>query len=110
MATVAGLCPPTNQTKFDMQGTASCVQTLTQLYQAYINTVSGTQRVVVRFGERWTEYNRASAPNLLVLYQTIYAQCPNAAASGLPDLNPSLRVKRGAPARGRLPRHGGFYG
>jgi hypothetical protein len=100
MANVPGLCPPTKQTSFDVNSATSCVAMCQQLFQAYVNQMSGTQRIVVRFGERWTEYNRANGADLLVLYMTLYTQCPAAAAAGLPNLNPNMSVKRGAPARG----------
>ena len=109
MANVPGLCPPTTQTKFDVSSAVGCVAMLQQLFQAYVAVSTGTQRVVVRFGERWTEYNRPDAAKLLTLYQSIYVNCPAAAAAGMPDLNPNLRVKRGSPAR-NLVRRSGVYG
>lgn len=84
---------------YDVSGATSCVAKLSTLYEAYVAAVSGRTRVVVRFNDRWSEYARPDAEKLLQLYQTLYAQCPDAKAAGLPDLNPNMRVQRGPPAR-----------
>jgi hypothetical protein len=96
MVTTPGACPPG---QFDAC-TVDCVTNLWALFQAYTAAVSGKTRVVVRFNDRWTEYGRPDAAALLQLYQSLYAQCPDAKAAGLPDLNPNLRVQRGRPATG----------
>jgi hypothetical protein len=95
--TTPGACPPG---RYDVSAATDCVAKLSKLYEAYISCVTGTTRVVVRFNDRWSEYAKPDAPALLALYQTLYAQCPGAKAAGLPDLNPNLRVQRGAPAQG----------
>lgn len=97
MPTTPGACP---SGRYDVSGATSCIAKLSMLYEAYVTAVSGRQRVVVRFNDRWTEYAKADAQALLTLYQTLYAQCPDAAHAGLPDLNPNLKVERGRPARG----------
>ena len=97
MADTPGACPPG---RYDVSAATDCVAKVAMLYEAYIAAVSGKTRVVVRFNERWSEYARPDAPALLALYQTLYAQCPDAQAAGLPDLNPNLKVQRGRPARG----------
>lgn len=97
MAITPGACPPG---RYDVSGTNDCVAKLSMLYEAYIAAVAGKARVVVRFNDRWSEYSRPDAPALLTLYMTLYQQCPAAAASGLPDLNPANKVKRGRPGRG----------
>jgi hypothetical protein len=99
MALVNGLCPPTTETRFDINSETSCVGMLTKLFQAYVNSATSTQRVVVRFGDRWTEYNRGSQDKLLNLYMVLWNQCPAGALAGLPDLNPNKAVRRGRPAR-----------
>ncbi len=97
MSSSPGACPPS---RYDVGGTTDCVAQLAMLYQAYTAAIAGQTRVVVRFNDRWSEYARPDAPALLTLYQTLYAQCPGAKATGLPDLNPNLKVKRGRPAIG----------
>lgn len=97
MANTPGACPPG---QFDVQGATDCVSMLSTLYQAYIAAVAGKSRVVVRFNDRWSEYSKPDAPALLQLYTTLYAQCPAASMSGLPNLNPGLSAKRGRPSRG----------
>lgn len=91
-------CAPA-QRRFDVSS-STCVEALQQLFNAYMLVVTGKQSVVVRQNDRWLEYNRADADQLRNLYQTLYNQCPGAAAAGLPNLSPGLRVQRGAPARG----------
>lgn len=93
-------CPtPANDvTKFDMRNANDCLSFCRSLLQAYANTVSGNQRVEVRFGERWTVWNKANVAGLLNLYMSSYAQCPAAIQNGLPNLNPANRVRRGPPA------------
>lgn len=86
--------------RYDLSAAPDCVAQLRMLYEAYVATVSGQTRVIVRFNDRWSEYARPDADKLLTLYQTLYAQCPAAKGAGLPDLNPNLKVQRGAPARG----------
>lgn len=98
MAMTPGACPPGQQT-FDASGT-DCLATLSTIYQAYIAAVAGKSRVVVRFNDRWSEYAKPDAGALLALYTTLYQQCPAAATSGLPNLNPGLTAKRGPPGRG----------
>jgi hypothetical protein len=95
MVQTPGACPPGS---FDAS-TFDCVDNLRALFNAYMAAVAGKTRVVVRFNDRWSEYARPDAPALLMLYQTLYAQCP-AAQHCLPDLNPNLRVQRGRPATG----------
>lgn len=97
MAITPGACPPG---RYDVSGATDCVTKLSRLYEAYVAAVSGTTRVVVRFNDRWSEYSRPDAPALLALYMTLYQQCPAAQTTGLPDLNPNLKVKRGRPGRG----------
>lgn len=96
MVQTPGACPPGG---YDAS-TNDCVGNLRALLAAYQAAVSGRTRVVVRFNDRWSEYARPDVQALLTLYQTMYAQCPNARAAGLPDLNPNLKVRRGGPARG----------
>lgn len=98
----SALCPPSQQTSFDMRNVADCRQMLGELYQAYVNLLSGHSRIVVRFNERWSEYQKSNTTELLTLYTTMYSQCPAAATSGLPNLNPGNRSKRGSPARSFL--------
>ena len=95
-------CPPqsASQTVIDVRSPTSCIDTLNQVLNAYYSVISGSQRVTVRFNERWAEYQKGNAEELRQLYMQLYAQCPNAAASGLPNLNPNLRARRGPPARG----------
>lgn len=97
---MAAQCPPTTQTQFDLRNTADCAATLQELLQAYANALAGNRRILVRFNERWTEYAKPNAAALLVLYNTIYRQCPAAATAGLPDLAPGKQVRRGPPSRG----------
>lgn len=99
MALTPGACPPGQQT-FDTSTVTDCVSTLSMIYQAYVACVAGKTRVVVRFNDRWSEYAKPDAASLLTLYMTLYQQCPNAAQSGLPNLNPGLKAQRGRPARG----------
>ena len=95
------ICPPaTAQHAFDMRNSTDCAAILGDLFQAYANVVGGSQRVTVRFGERWTEYGKGNAPALVALYMTLYRQCPAASIKGLPDLNPNKKVLRGPPATG----------
>jgi len=98
---MAGPCPvrATPQTQFDIRNVTSCVAMASYLYQAYLNAVVGDKTVVVRFGERWTEYGKPNIAELRQLYMQHYTQCPAAAQAGLPNLNPANRVRRGAPAR-----------
>ena len=98
MANTPGACPP-GQQSFDTNG-LDCVQTLQTLYAAYLSAITGKQRTVVRFNDRWSEYSKADAAALLTTYTTLYAQCPGAQQSGLPNLNPGLSAKRGRPGRG----------
>lgn len=91
-------CVPNTQTRFDCRDVSDCAATLQNLLQAYTNLVSGTQLIVVRFGERWTHYGRGNAPAMLQLYQMLYRSCPHAARLGLPDLAPGRRFRRGPPA------------
>jgi hypothetical protein len=101
MALTPGGCPPaTEQTTFDVRDADSCIAMLQALLRAYITVVTGQRRVIVRFNDRWTEYQKSDASSLLAAYQTFYAQCPTAAAEGLPDLNPQKKVRRGPPGRG----------
>ena len=101
MANTPRACPPGQAQSFNAD-LPDCVAQVSAIYQAYVAVVAGKSRVVVRFNDRWTEYARPDAPALLMLYQTLYAQCPGAQAAGLPDLNPNLRVQRGRPARGHI--------
>lgn len=96
MAMTPGACPPG---QFDTTG-QDCVTTVTMIYNAYLTALTGKQRTVVRFNDRWTEYAKVDAPQLLTLYITLFAQCPGAQAAGLPNLNPGLAAKRGRPGRG----------
>lgn len=103
MANTPGACPPG---RYDVSGTVDCVARLGMLFEAYVSALTGKTRVVVRFNDRWSEYSRPDADKLLVLYMTMYQQCPAAKCAGLPDLNPANKVQRGSPARGmfRWPR------
>jgi len=98
---MAGPCPvrATTQTQFDVRNTTSCVDMVSYIFQAYVNATVGDKTVVVRFGERWTEYGKPNIEALQRLYMMLYTQCPAAAAAGLPNLNPANAVRRGAPAR-----------
>jgi hypothetical protein len=69
------------------------------ILEAYETVIAGTQRTQVRFQERWTEFQKGNAMELRNYYVTVYGQCPAAARAGLPDLNPAMQVRRGAPAR-----------
>lgn len=93
-------CVATAQSAFDMRNANDCLSTLQSLLQAYTNLVSGNHRVTVRFGERWSEYNKGNVNGLLTLYQTLYTACPHAASAGLPSLQAGSRVKRGRPVSG----------
>lgn len=84
----------------DAGAVSSCRQLLVDLFNAYTKLVAGQARVRVRYGDRWTEYEPGKGTQLLALYNTIYAQCPDTA--GLIDLDPGRRVKRGPPARLRI--------
>lgn len=84
----------------DMRNRASCVEALSELARAYYSILSGQSKVMVRFQERWVEYQKANAQQLLDAYNTLYRQCPGAQAAGLPDLNPGLVARRGPPMRG----------
>lgn len=90
--------PPPQQTEYDLRNAADCKTFLQGLFQAYTALVTGQRRIIVRFQDRWTEYQKSNAAELQDLYRTVYATCPD--KSGLPDLNPNARMKRGAPARG----------
>lgn len=96
MAIPQSACPPGS---FDTTG-QDCVGTLSTIYNAYLTALTGKQRTVVRFNDRWTEYTKVDAASLLTLYTTLFSQCPGAAAAGLPNLNPGLSAKRGRPGRG----------
>ncbi len=102
MSNTQGACPPASNstTIFDVRNVTSCVGMLQQLFQAYMAAVTGQRRIIVRFNERWSEYQKVNVGELLVTYQTLYAQCPGAAAAGLPNLNPNNKVRRGPPSRG----------
>ena len=84
--------------------TMDCLSQLTALYDAYTSLLTGRQRVRIQYGNYWVEY-RPQAPQdvdkLLALYNTLYSQCPLAAANGLPDLDTGRRVRRGPAIRGR---------
>ncbi|WP_216073873.1 hypothetical protein, partial [Acinetobacter baumannii] len=75
MANTPGACPPGQAQSFNAD-LPDCVAQVSAIYQAYVAVVAGKSRVVVRFNDRWTEYARPDAPALLMLYQTLYAQCP----------------------------------
>ncbi|WP_148043039.1 hypothetical protein [Methylocystis hirsuta] len=68
------------------------------LLDAYYARISGSQAIEVRFNERWVTYRHGDVAGLIEAYRIERAQCPSAAAAGLPDLNPGLRARRGAPA------------
>lgn len=91
------------QSRFDTRNAATCVGMCEQLLQAYYNVISGNQRQLVRFNERWTEYGKANATELRDNYMLLYTQCPAAKQAGLPNLNPANMVRRGAPARAGFP-------
>lgn len=93
-------CPPANSGPPVFNMTQDCVTLLRELHNAYNRVMSGNQRVTVRFGERWTEYQKSNVGDLLAYYQTMYSQCPGAQAAGLPNLNPGLQARRGPPVRG----------
>lgn len=102
MAMTQGACPPASgsTTVFDVRNAASCTEMLTQLFQAYMQAVTGQRRIIVRFHDRWSEYQKVNVSELLTVYQTLYTQCPAASTSGLPNLNPANKVRRGPPSRG----------
>jgi hypothetical protein len=99
MSATPGLCPPTTQTSFDVRSAPSCAAMLQMLLQSYVNAMVGGRRVEVWLGDRKTYYQHTNLGDLLKLYQTLYAQCPQAALAGLPNLNPNLSVRRGPPGR-----------
>lgn len=82
-----------------------------QLLQAYYNCIGGNQRIVVRYNERWVEYNKANAEQLRDNYTLLYTQCPAAKQAGLPNINPANIVRRGPAARAgfSFPRLGGEF-
>ena len=94
-------CPPVQapQTAFDFRSPATCAEMLQGLLKAYYGAISGTQRVTVRYKERWSEYSKANAELLRQEYCSLYRQCPYAVTAGLPDLSAQSRVLRGRPAR-----------
>lgn len=95
-------CPPKPaQTQFDMRNANDCVTMLRMLWQAYTACITGNQRILVRFNERWSEYQKANANEIREHYMLVYAQCPYAKDAGLPDLNPGAAVRRGAPSHSR---------
>lgn len=89
----------TAQRALDINDKSTCVDILKALHNQYLNVITGNVRVVVRFHERWSEYQRADVEQIRLAYQTIYSQCPTAAREGLPDLSPGARARRGGPAR-----------
>ena len=97
---VACPVPANNVTTFNINNNADCVTLLQGLLQAYTNLIAGSTRVEIRFGDRTSIFNHGNATQLQALYNTIYAQCPGAQASGLPSLNPGLRARRGPPVTG----------
>jgi hypothetical protein len=93
-------CPPVSRAPTPFNVRTDCVGLLSSLLEAYYKILSGSQRITVRYGERWVEYQKANVEELRTQYQVLYNQCPNAAASGLPNLNPALQSRRGPPQRG----------
>jgi hypothetical protein len=95
-------CPPVpvSPTQYDLRQTTNCIDILRSLMSAYYAALTGNQRVIVRFAERWTEYQRVNVEELRMQYQILYNQCPAAKSAGLPNLNPALQARRGAPTRG----------
>ena len=92
-------CPtPAPLPRFDVRSVRSCAGKLRMVLDAYEAAISGGTRIQVRFQERWTEYQKSDAMELRNYYMTLWAQCPDAARYGLPDLTSSVR--RGPPARG----------
>lgn len=91
---------PTQQTDFDLSTSTDCREMLGGLLQAYVNVTAGNQRTRLRIGDRWSDFARGNAIELQKLYNIMYRQCASAGAdmTGLPDLSPGLRAKRG-PAR-----------
>lgn len=100
MSTCPPAAPPAN---YDVRNTANCVVMCQTLLAAYYQVISGNQTTVVRYNERWVEYNKANADSLRDNYMLLYNQCPSAKAAGLPDINPANKVRRGAPARAGFP-------
>ena len=96
----AGCSPAAPTLSFDLRSSGTCLEMLNGMLAAYYQTLAGNKPVTVRFKERWMEYSKATANDLLAAYQTLYRQCPYAVTAGLPDLNPNNRVRRGPPSRG----------
>lgn len=94
-------CPVSPQAsgQYDLRSATSCAERLRMILAAYETVISGTQRTVIRHNERWVEYNKGNAAELLNYYKAVYAQCPDAARLGLPDMSAGARARRGSPAR-----------
>ena len=94
-------CSPAGGTMpaVDLRNATSCIERLRMLLNAYEAVMTGSQTTIVRFQERWVEYQKGNVAELRNYYQTLYVQCPGAQAAGLPSLSVSP-VRRGPPARG----------
>lgn len=84
----------------DEDACETCRALIVALQNAYLALVAGNTRVRVRHNERWIEYDPGKSKALMDLINMIWSQCPD--TDGLLNLNPSLRVKRGGPAYGRV--------
>ena len=82
----------------------TCLEQCKALYEAYMMVITGNKRVMVSYGEYSLQYSQANADSLLQAYNTHHAQCPEAKAAGLPDLDPGRRVRRGPPLHGTMRR------
>lgn len=85
---------PVQIASYDCGDCVNCRDTLLQLFQAYTDLLAGA-RARVRFGTRWSEYHMGNADGLRMLYQQIYAQCPD--RHGLPNLAKGAAMRRGPP-------------
>jgi len=83
----------------------SCLDQATNLYNAYVQMITGRQRIRVQYDGYYVEYapkNAADIEAIRTLYMNIWNGCPEAQAS-LPPLNVSS-VRRGPPVFGQMGR------
>lgn len=79
----------------DQDFATSCRQFIVDLTNAYTALCAGNTRVKVRFNDRWTEYSTGHQQALLQLLESAWSQCGD--TTGLLDVRPSSRTKRGRP-------------
>lgn len=79
-----------------------CFAQCQALYDAYTQMLMGKRRIRVIYDNYQVEYAPNETAALLQLYNTLRAQCPQAAA--LPNLQPGNRVMRGPPIHGTMQR------